>query len=75
MTIVTIQEAQASLPDLIHNLTPGAELLITENDRTVAKLVASSANKPRPIFGRCEGMLTIVSEDDEHLKDFEEYMP
>lgn len=27
-----------------------------------------------PVFGSCKGMLTIVSDDDEHLKDFEEYM-
>ena len=27
-----------------------------------------------PVYGRCEGMLTIESEDDEHLKDFAEYM-
>jgi hypothetical protein len=25
-------------------------------------------------FGRCRGMLTIVADDDEHLKDFDEYM-
>ncbi len=28
----------------------------------------------RPVFGSCKGMLTVVSEDDEHLKDFKEYM-
>jgi len=28
----------------------------------------------QPVFGSCKGMLTIVSEDDEHLKDFEGYM-
>ncbi len=34
------------------------------------------ASKPAtPVFGSCQGMLTIVSEDDEHLKDFEDYMP
>jgi hypothetical protein len=27
-----------------------------------------------PVFGSCQGMLTIVSEDDDHLKDFAEYM-
>jgi hypothetical protein len=27
-----------------------------------------------PVFGSCKGMMTIVSEDEEHLKDFEEYM-
>ena len=32
------------------------------------------AGPAQPVFGSCKGMLTIVSEDDEHLKDFEEYM-
>jgi hypothetical protein len=26
------------------------------------------------VFGSCKGMMTIVSEDEEHLKDFDEYM-
>jgi GNAT superfamily N-acetyltransferase len=33
------------------------------------------AEKPRPVPGRGRGKLVIVSDDDEHLKDFEEYMP
>jgi prevent-host-death family protein len=40
MTSVTIQEAQAKLPDLIHQLTPGEEVVITEDNRPVAKLVS-----------------------------------
>jgi len=75
MSKVTIQEAQAKLPDLIHQLMPGEELVITENDLPVAKLVAQAAEKPRPMAGRCKGMLTILAEDDEHLQDFKEYMP
>ena len=47
----------------------------TSSSGTVAKLVASRAEKPRPLPGRCKGMLTIVAEDDEHLEDFKEYMP
>jgi hypothetical protein len=27
-----------------------------------------------PVFGAGRGTMTIVSEDDEHLKDFQEYM-
>jgi prevent-host-death family protein len=75
MATVTIQEAQAKLADLIHRLTPGEEVVITENNQPVAKLVASRAEKPRPLPGRCKGMLTIVAEDDEHLEAFKEYMP
>ena len=75
MAIVTIQEAQAGLLDLIHKLVPGDEVVITENNQPVAKLVSSPADKPRPMPGRCKGMLTILAEDDEHLEDFKEYMP
>ena len=75
MATVTIQEAQAKLPDLIHNLVPGDNLVITENNQPVATLMASPVEKPHPIPGRCKGMLTIVAEDDEHLEDFKEYMP
>jgi antitoxin (DNA-binding transcriptional repressor) of toxin-antitoxin stability system len=31
-------------------------------------------SSPEPVFGSCKRMLTVISEDDEHLKDFEEYM-
>ncbi len=74
MTTVTIEEAQAKLSDLIHNLTPGEELVITEKDQPIAKLIPSRVEKPRPLPGRANGMLTILVEDDEHLKGFAEYM-
>ena len=75
MATITIYEAQAGLPDIIHKLAPGDEVVITDNDQPVAKLVATPPQKPRPIPGRCKGMLTIIAEDDEHLEDFKEYMP
>jgi antitoxin (DNA-binding transcriptional repressor) of toxin-antitoxin stability system len=75
MATVTVEEAQGKLKDLIHNLEPGEEFVITENDQPVAKLVLLPAQRPRPVPGRCKGMLTILSEDDEHLEDFKEYMP
>ena len=78
MATVTIQEAQAKLPELIHNLTAGEEVVITENNQPVAKLV-SELPKPKPGLrpppGLGKGMITIVADDEEHLKDFEEYMP
>jgi prevent-host-death family protein len=78
MTSVTIQEAQAKLPDLIRRLLPGDEVVITENDQPVAKLVSETA-KPtpglRPPQGLGNGCLTIVCDDEEHLQDFADYMP
>lgn len=78
MASVTIQEAQAKLPDLIHKLAPGDELVITENDQPVAKLVSDAPKQTaglRPPPGLGKGFITIVADDDEHLKDFAEYMP
>jgi hypothetical protein len=37
--------------------------------------LAPSIPLGKPVFGRCQGMLTAVAEDDEHLRDFVEYMP
>jgi prevent-host-death family protein len=74
MGTVTIQEAQAKLPDLIHNLSPGDDVVITENNQPVAKLV-SQLPKPktglRPPPGLGKGFIAIISEDDEHLMDFD----
>jgi prevent-host-death family protein len=76
MSIVTIQEAQARLADLIHNLSPGDEVVITENNQPVAKLISEKLPlSQRPGPGLCKGMITIVADDEEHLKDFDEYMP
>jgi antitoxin (DNA-binding transcriptional repressor) of toxin-antitoxin stability system len=41
MTTISIEEAQAKLPDLIHRLHSGDEVVITENDQPVALLVPS----------------------------------
>jgi antitoxin (DNA-binding transcriptional repressor) of toxin-antitoxin stability system len=76
MTALSLEDAQARLAEVVHRLSPGEEVALTEGDRVVARLVGDSREvwqRPKPGLGR--GMLTIVSEDDEHLKDFEEYMP
>ncbi len=72
---ITVEEAQAHLKELIGNLAPGEELVITEGQRPVAKIVGQGvpARKPRRA-GSAKGKLIILEEDDEHLKDFEEYM-
>ena len=77
MTTISVEEAQSKLGQLIDGLSPGEELVITRDDRPIAQLVGlpdPPAEKPRPIAGRGRGKIIIVSEDDDHLKDFEEYM-
>ena len=74
-TTVSMEEAQAHLPELVARLGRGEELIITQDQRPVAKLVRENLNDRQPRTpGNCKGMLTIVSDDDEHLRDFEEYL-
>ncbi|MCI0461025.1 MAG: type II toxin-antitoxin system Phd/YefM family antitoxin [Gemmataceae bacterium] len=75
MPTVTLEEAQARLPELIAQLAPGEEVIITRNAQPVAKLGGQPREQPQPVFGRGRGKVVIVSEDEEHLKDFEDYMP
>jgi len=78
MATVTIQEAQAHLPELIRNLMPGDELVIVENNQPVAKLVGGRSQPMsdlRPPPGLGKGFITVLADDDEHRADFEEFMP
>jgi len=70
---VELAAAQAKLGEIIAGLGPGEEVLVVRDRQPVARIVSATKGKPR--FGGCKGMLTIVEDDDEHLKDFEQYMP
>lgn len=76
MTTLPIHEAATKFFELVHRLKPGDEVIITENDQPVAKLIGQgvAAGQPRR-RGSAKGKLVIHAEDDEHLEDFKEYMP
>ena len=74
-TTMEMENMQMTLPELLDHLTPGDEVILTRNHETVAKLVSEPAKQRQPRkAGNCIGMIQIVADDDEHLKDFEEYM-
>ncbi|MBL8795299.1 MAG: type II toxin-antitoxin system prevent-host-death family antitoxin [Planctomycetia bacterium] len=77
MATVTLREAQATLSDLIHRLTPGEEVVITENDQPVARLVpAAPSALPRrvPRLGTLRGTVLSMERFDDPIDDFKEYM-
>ncbi len=74
--MITLEDAQAHLAEIIANLPPGEELLITQDERLIAKLIGQSSCTRHPRKpGSAAGKLIILSEDDDHLDDFREYMP
>ena len=72
---VELEVAQPTLSELVAGLTVDDEVVIMKDHVPVAKLVATPASPAARVPGLCKGMITIVAEDDEHLKDFAEYMP
>lgn len=85
MTSITLQDAQASLADLVHQLAPGTAVTITENDRPVAQLMAvpiirQRPPRPRPPVtgipkaGSLKGKIWMADDFDEPLEELREYM-
>ncbi len=73
---VELEEAQAKLKEIIARLGPDDEVVITDHDKPVARLVGGrKASRPARQPGNCKGMIILQTEDDDHLKDFAEYMP
>ncbi|HLQ43470.1 MAG TPA: DUF2281 domain-containing protein [Planctomycetaceae bacterium] len=74
MSTVTLEEATASLMQLIHRLTPGEEVIITQDDRPIARLLPAEAPRERQL-GTLRGTVLYMAPDfDAPLEDFREYM-
>jgi len=76
MLTVTIEEAQDKLSELIHRLTPGEEVVITENDQPVARMTLTaplSGPRKAPRLGTLRGTVLSMEHFDDPLEDFKEY--
>ena len=71
---ISLTEASAELVHLVEAALKGEEVIITRDNKPVAKLAAVSSTKPRPKFGSARGLITISDDFDEPLEDFREYM-
>jgi len=75
MTTITIQEAKSKLSDLIQQLKPGDEVVITENNQPVARLIPATT-PPQRKLGTLKGTVTYMAADfDAPLDELKEYMP
>lgn len=63
-TTVTLEEAQAHLPELIDKLTPGEEVVIIRNEQPIARLVSEAprVRKPRQP-GSAKGKILYMADD------------
>ena len=71
---VSVEKTQTvQLIDLIDSVINGEEVVFTQNNLPVAKLVSINKEKPRPQFGSAKGLFVLAEDFDEPLEDFDEY--
>lgn len=74
MQQIDLAQAQYQLPQLVEAARHGAEIIITQNDAPLVRLVAMPEAKPQPQFGSARGLISLSDDFDEPLADFQEYM-
>jgi prevent-host-death family protein len=74
MREISITEAGSRLAELIREAKTGQEVVITENERPVARLVALRANAPRRA-GSARGRVRLSDDFDAPLEGWEAYQP
>lgn len=75
MATITIQDARTKLVDLIRRLQPGDEIIITENDRPVARVISTADTSKRMLETLKGTVVHMASDFDAPLDDFREYTP
>jgi len=73
---IPLTEVQVRLSELLDQMHAGEQLLVTGPD---GQILATLVKEPPPRTtprqpGSAVGKLIIVADDDEHLKDFADYM-
>ena len=76
MKMVTLEEAQAKLPEIIGHLRPGEEVTILCQNEPIARIVAGQpkVRKPRQPGSARDKILYMAEDFDAPLEDFKEYM-
>lgn len=75
LATITVEEAQRNLKDLIQQVAAGQEIIITDHQQPVVRLISEPVKKRQPRqAGNCIGMIKIVADDDAYLDDFTEYL-
>ena len=72
MAHIDVDQAKTRLEELIEQAARGEEIVITRNDRPVARLSAVGDERRRR-FGSAGGEIWMSEDFDEPLDDFEEY--
>ena len=73
---LSIEQMSEQLSNLVRGLGPADEIVLTENDKPVARIVRESPSLSSRQPGLGKGMLEILDDGDDVINEhFKEYMP
>ena len=73
-TSVSLEEARTKLPELIHALLPGRELVITEGNQEVARIIPTQPIAPQEFGSLRLGLTSSAMESDSALEDLTQFL-
>ena len=71
---IELEKAKLQIDSLLQTALDGEEIVITQNEQPVLKLMPIAAAKSRRRSGSAKGLITMSDDFDEPLEDFAEYM-
>ncbi len=74
MSTISLQEAQARLPELLQQLLPGEEVTIVDRGQPLAQVKKAERTSWPCQAGSAAGKVWMAPDFDAPLEDFKEYM-
>jgi antitoxin (DNA-binding transcriptional repressor) of toxin-antitoxin stability system len=73
---MSVQNASEQLATLVRTLHPGDQIVLTDAEQPIARIVPEEIGRRNRKAGLCKGMLEIVSDNDaDILEHFKDYVP
>lgn len=73
---IPIYDASVRLADLVRDLAPGDEIVLTEEGNFLARIIPEPGGQRSRQPGACKGMLDVRDDGDEAiLEHFKDYLP
>ncbi|PSF34919.1 type II toxin-antitoxin system prevent-host-death family antitoxin [Aphanothece hegewaldii CCALA 016] len=74
METIDINQALPQIRQLLELASQGTEIVITEHEQPIVKLVSLKTSSQRPpLFGSDQNIISISDDFDEPLEDFKDY--
>jgi len=67
---VSITEAEQKFAQIVQAVLSGQEVIITENNEPIIKIISLKMNSSKPKFGSAKGLIEMADDFDEPINTF-----